>query len=250
MWPFKSYSKFLEMDFRTDIHCHLLPGVDDGFKSEDKSVKALELLHATGLEHSFLTPHIFPELYPENTPENIRTAYSEISDKFSAAGVETYPAGEHMIYQGIEKLFGRDSVGTCLTLPGDRILVEMSYAYESQNIRDFVFHLNAVGLHPVLAHPERYSYYSRSLVEIRSIVDIDTSLQLNILSLGGFYGNTAKVKAEAILEAGLYTYLGTDLHSLAQIEQLQSLRIEKKHVAAIEKLLENNDMLWKAGAGA
>ena len=120
----------------------------------------------------------------------------------------------------------------------------MSYAFESQNIREFVFQLNAMGLHPVLAHPERYSYYSRTMIEVESIVDIDTRLQLNVLSLGGFYGNTAKVKAEMMLDAGLYTFLGTDLHSLSQIEQLRSLKFEKKIARALEPLLENNDRLW------
>ena len=73
---------------------------------------------------------------------------------------------------------------------------------------------------------------------------MDTQLQLNILSLGGFYGNSAREKAEAMLAAGLYSFLGTDLHSVSQIAQLSSLKIEKKHVPAVERLLENNDRLW------
>ena len=244
MWPFKSYVKFTEMDFRTDVHCHLLPGVDDGFRSVESSLQALRLLKEMGLEHSFLTPHIYPELYPENTPDRIRSRHEEVSGQFSGTGIECCAAGEHMVYQGIEDKFQKGQTGGLLTLPGDHILIEMSYAFESQNIREFVFHLNAVGLHPVLAHPERYSYYSRSLVEIESIVDIDTKLQLNLLSLGGFYGNSAKVKAEAILMAGLYTFAGTDLHSVSQIEQLKSLKFEKKTASALEPLLENNDRLW------
>lgn len=246
MWFFSKYVRFMDMDFRTDVHCHILPGVDDGFGSEEKSVMALQLLHERGLEHSMLTPHIYPELYPANNPESIRTRFAEVSGMLENTGVKCLVAGEHMVYQGIDAAF--PAGGSFLTLPDNHILIEMSYAYESQNIRDFVFYLNATGLHPVLAHPERYSYYSMEMVEVKSIVDMDTRLQLNILSLGGFYGNTAKVKAGILLEAGLYSYLGTDLHSLSQIEQLKSLKIEKKHVPAIEKLLENNDLLWQAAS--
>ena len=244
MWPFKSYVKFTDMDFRTDVHCHILPGADDGFRSEDNSVKALGLLRETGLEQSILTPHIYPELYPDNNPESIRNRYAEVSGRLSSSGVECKVSGEHMVYQGIEDHFRKGQTSGLLLLPGDNILIEMSYAFESQNIREFVFQLNAMGLHPVLAHPERYSYYSRTMIEVESIVDIDTRLQLNVLSLGGFYGNTAKVKAEMMLDAGLYTFLGTDLHSLSQIEQLRSLKFEKKIARALEPLLENNDRLW------
>ena len=102
MWPFKSYVKFTDMDFRTDVHCHILPGVDDGFRSEDNSVKALGLLRETGLEHSILTPHIYPELYPDNNPESIRNRYAEVSGRLSSSGVECKVSGEHMVYQGIE----------------------------------------------------------------------------------------------------------------------------------------------------
>ena len=75
---------------------------------------------------------------------------------------------------------------------------------------------------------------------------MDTGLQLNILYLGGFYGKTAMLKAEKMLENGMYSYLGTDLHSLSQLESLFSLKISRKHVAAVEKLLQNNDSLWSA----
>ena len=246
MWFFNKSVSFTELGFRTDIHSHILPGVDDGFRAEDRSVKALELLHGMGLERSILTPHIYPDLYPENTPASMRKRLEEVAGLFSATGVECRVAGEHMVYAGVEDAFSPADARDVLCLGGRYILIEMSYAYESQNIRDFIFRLNAAGFNPVLAHPERYSYYSRSLVEISSITDMDTCLQLNVLSLGGFYGATAREKAEAILEKGLYSYLGTDLHSISQIEQLKALKIKRKHVPAVERLLAGNDALWNA----
>ena len=241
MWPFKTSVRFTEMDFRTDFHSHVLPGVDDGFRSVDKSVEALKRLKDIGLEHQFLTPHIYPELYPDNTPMQIRNVFDSCRAELESTGVACRIAGEHMVYESIEDEF---PASDCLSMGQDFLLIEMSYAFESHNIRSFVFDLNTNGFHPVLAHPERYNYYSRSLVELKSIADIDTRFQLNILSLGGFYGNMAKEKAEAILEHGLYTFVGTDLHSLAQIDQLKSLRLQRKHVAAVEKLIENNELLW------
>ena len=247
MWrPFRTSVRFVEMDFMTDIHSHILSGVDDGFQSEDRSFRALELLHGLGLRHALLTPHIYPELYPENSPLFIRDRFTALYPTLQGAGVSCWIAGEYMVYQGIEDEFSGENVRNHLLMPDGHILIEMSYAFESPNIKSFVFHLNALGYHPILAHPERYNYYSKKLLEISSIADIDTKLQLNILSLGGFYGHIAREKAEAMLEKGLYSYLGTDLHTLSQIEQLKSVMIGRKHVREIERLLQNNDTLWNS----
>ena len=138
MWPFRTSVKFTDMDFRTDVHSHILPGVDDGFGSEKNSVKALQLLHEIGLEHSILTPHIYPELYPENTKDKILGRFDEVSSALSATGVTCRVAGEHMVYAGIDSSFQRGNAADSLQLGEGSLLIEMSYAYESQNIKDFV----------------------------------------------------------------------------------------------------------------
>ena len=246
MWPFTSSVDFIGMDFRTDVHSHILPGMDDGFRTEALSLQALDLLAQAGVRQVILTPHIYPELYPDNTPENIRHAAEAFNAAAARTGIICRTAGEHMVFPGIEAMFRKDAPGMVLSMPGSHVLIEMSYAYESPGIRDFIFHLNVSGYHPVLAHPERYTFYQDVTEEMETFISMDTALQLNVLSLGGFYGKTAKAKAEHMLEKGLYTYLGTDLHSLRQIDQLKSLRIKKNHVKAVERLLENNDALWNS----
>ena len=237
MWPFRTRTAFTELGFSTDIHSHILPGVDDGFRTEDQSLAALRELNAMGVRRMILTPHIFPELYEANTPERIRGRFSGFSEKAAACGVECRIAGEHMVYPTLIAA----AVGEHFGLT---VLIEMSYAYESQNIREFIFHLNAAGFHPVLAHPERYLFYPEGSEDLDVLADMDTEFQLNILSLGGFYGRQAMEKAVYLLEKGAYSYLGTDLHSLSQINQLKSLRIEKKHLPAVEKLIAGNEALW------
>lgn len=244
MWPFSSTVRFADLDFRTDVHSHILPGVDDGFGTCEDSSEALGLLYRAGLRRVILTPHIYPELYPGNTPETVREVFSGVSEVFRSSGMDCRIAGEHMVYEGVEESFSKEKTGSVLRLSRSSVLIEMSYAFEAANIRSFIFMLNSYGLVPVLAHPERYAYYSRDLKSIRSLIDMDVRLQLNILSLGGFYGDMARTKAELMLGSGLYTYAGTDLHSISQIRQLESLRIRKRLVPAMEKLLENNEMLW------
>ena len=112
MWPFRSYEKFADMDFRTDVHSHILPGVDDGFRTGQDSVKALGLLHDMGVEHCILTPHVYPELYPANNPSSIRNRFSEVSDMLVRTGVECRVAGEHMVYAGVDSGFSEENAGS------------------------------------------------------------------------------------------------------------------------------------------
>ena len=242
MWrPFRTSVRFVEMDFMTDIHSHILSGVDDGFQSEDRSFRALELLHGLGLRHALLTPHIYPELYPGNSYGTIVSKFGEVKDSLrEASGINFLPGGEHMVYEGFEDTFS----GEMLLLPGKHILIEMSYAYESANLDETVFRLICMGYNPVLAHPERYLFYPSDLVRIREIVDKGCKLQLNLLSLGGFYGKGAAVKARAILERGLYSFAGTDLHSLAQIDMLRSMRFRRRHVPELERIMLNTTKLF------
>ena len=109
MWPFRSYVKFADMDFRTDVHSHILPGVDDGFRTGQDSGKALGLLHDMGVEHCILTPHVYPELYPANNPSSIRNRFSEVSDMLVRTGVECRVAGEHMVYAGVDSGFSEEN---------------------------------------------------------------------------------------------------------------------------------------------
>lgn len=230
-----------ELPFETDMHSHLLPGVDDGFRSLDSSCKAASGLSSIGVKNMILTPHIYPDLYPDNSFSFISGHFAQVKEQLhEASGIDFKIAGEHMIYEGIEDTFS----GDMLALPDRHILIEMSYAYESANIDEAVFRLSCMDYRPVLAHPERYIFYPADLVRIRDLVEKGCSLQLNLLSLGGYYGKGAMAKAESILEKGLYSYVGTDLHSLAQIDMLKSLRFRKKHTAELERIMTATTALF------
>lgn len=230
-----------DLPFETDMHSHVLPGVDDGFKDIGHSCRAAAELAGLGVKNMILTPHIYPELYPENDYAFITGRFAGLQTRLSeASGINFRIAGEHMVYEGFEDAFS----GDLLLLPGRHILIEMSYAYESSNIDETIFRLCCLDFHPVLAHPERYMFYSRDLKRIGNLVDKGCELQMNILSLGGFYGKGAALKAEAILEKGLYSYIGTDLHSLAQTDMLKSMRFKKKHVSELERIMQNTTALF------
>lgn len=231
---------FADLPFHTDVHSHLLPGVDDGFKDVERTRKALKTLSGMGVKRVVMTPHIFPELYPDNNASYLREKFDGLKDDISSFGVELKLAGEHMVYSGFEDVIAdRESL---LMLTEDKLLIEMSYAFESPNIEDVIFRLNKMQITPVLAHPERYNYYQ--LRDIEKVVSQNCLLQLNIMSLGGYYGTTVMKKAVSILERGLYSYAGTDMHGLTHIEVLKEMKISRKHQTIVERLFLHNEELF------
>ena len=207
-----------------DIHSHLLPGIDDGSASMENSVAYIHKLQELGFEKLICTPHIFTDLYP-NTPETILPVLDELKGKIKSEGmgVTLDAAAEYMADSSFKAQPG------LLTLPGQHILIEMSYLAETPNIDQIIFELHVQGYKVVLAHPERYLFYHKNFERYQRMKELGCLLQLNLLSVTGYYGKGVKAAAEAILKAGLYDCAGTDLH-------------HERHLAVLEKNVQNGKM--------
>jgi protein-tyrosine phosphatase len=207
-----------------DIHSHLLPGIDDGSASMENSLAYIHKLQELGFEKLICTPHIFTDLYP-NTPETILPVLHELRAKVKSEGlnVELAAAAEYMADNSFKVEPG------LLTLPRQHILIEMSYLAETPNIDQIIFELHVQGYKVVLAHPERYLFYHKNFERYKRLKELGCLLQLNLLSVTGYYGKSVKSAAEAILKAGLYDCAGTDLH-------------HERHLAVLEKNVQNGKM--------
>ena len=100
------------------------------------------------------------------------------------------------------------------------LLVEMSYLFESLNINETLFNIQIKGYQPILAHPERYIYYFKDISRIKKLKEKGCLLQLNLLSISGYYGKEVKHLAQAFLEDNLYDFAGSDLHHDKHLEAL------------------------------
>jgi protein-tyrosine phosphatase len=207
-----------------DIHSHLLPGIDDGSASMENSLAYIHKLQGLGFEKLICTPHIFTDLYP-NTPETILPVLDELKVKVKSEGlnVQLDAAAEYMADDSFKAQPG------LLTLPGQHILIEMSYLAETPNIDQIIFELHVQGYKVVLAHPERYLFYHKNFEKYKRMKELGCLLQLNLLSVTGYYGKSVKSAAEAILKAGLYDCAATDLH-------------HDRHLAVLEKNVQNGKM--------
>jgi len=202
-----------------DLHSHLIPGIDDGSPDMETSVELIRALWKLGYKKIITTPHVMGEYYP-NSSETILSGLKNVKEAVAAAKipVEIYAAAEYHADENFERLIREDDL---LTMPGNKLLFELSFYGENPGIQQTVFNLHKKGYSLILAHVERYPYYHGNMSVIEHYKDMGCTLQLNILSLTGHYGEPVKKWAEKLLKAGMIDYLGTDLHHKGHLELLQ-----------------------------
>ena len=224
-----------------DIHCHLLPGVDDGFSSMEKSLHALKKLEEQGVKKMILTPH-FMSNYPNNNRENIMSEFEAFKTEASqACQIEIRLAGEYML----EMQFVEHASQGMLTLDnvGKHVLCETSYLMYAPDYTTMLYDIMCDGYQPVIAHPERYEYANRDIYH--KWKDKRYKFQLNLLSLAGAYGAPVRSRALYLLSEDMYDFIGSDMHSLDNFRRfLPEIRLKAREIDAIAQMLENNKKLF------
>lgn len=191
----------------TDIHTHILPGVDDGIASEAEALKALEAYEAFGIGKVVLTPHIMED-YPQNTSASLRQRFERFKAMYKGS-VELSLGAEYMLDNNFGRLL--DS-GDVMPVAGRYLLVETAFMSPPLNLAERLDEIRAKGYFVVLAHPERYAYMRQE--EYRKLKEMGVLFQLNLLSIVGGYGKSIEEKAKRLLRAGHYNFIGTDIHNL------------------------------------
>ena len=222
----------------TDMHSHLLPGLDDGAETVAHSLDLLRALRALGYRKLVMTPHIMGDFY-KNTPEGIRDALELLRAEAAAADLGDV-ALECAAEYYLDEFLGRKLAdGTeMLTFGGEKryLLFETSYMNEPLNFYEIVFELKAQGYRPVLAHPERYTYLYGRFAEIEKMRrEYGILLQVNLNSLAGYYSPGAKKVAEQLIDGGLVDFVGTDAHHLRHTDTLLKRTLPQPH---LERLLQ------------
>ncbi len=216
-----------------DMHSHLLPGLDDGLQAIDQTISFVQQLKDMGYKKLICTPHIFSEMYP-NSPETILPRLDLVRNEVAKAGIdiEIEAAAEYMVDIEFEKLI--DS-GKQLLNFGQKnyILIEMSYVAPSPNVEKIIFNLQMKGLTPILAHPERYNYFHNQLSKYERLIELGCVLQVNLLSLSGFYGKEVKKAGELLFKNKMVSFLGTDMHHERHMLLLKELINQKDFASTV-----------------
>ncbi len=198
-----------------DLHCHILPAVDDGSDSLDTSLQMARMAVADGIETMACTPHIYPGLY-ENDAAGIRRAAAALQQALDDAGIAlrlTTGADVHLA----PDLAQRIRAGDIPTLNDTRyLLLEPPHHVAPPRFEASVFELIAAGWVPVITHPERLTWVEQHYEAFRRLVAAGAWMQITAGSLTGRFGKRAQRVAERMLDDGLVHILATDSHGVTR----------------------------------
>ncbi|HVP60886.1 MAG TPA: CpsB/CapC family capsule biosynthesis tyrosine phosphatase [Myxococcaceae bacterium] len=195
-----------------DLHCHLLPGVDDGARTPEDALEMARALVDVGVSTVAVSPHARAGCAPLDV---CRERLVELRRALGEAAIPlTLELGAENAL--VEDGF-LDSLGTPAARPvhrGPYVLVELPYAAPVPALPTLVFQMMRKGVVPLLAHPERCLELQRP-GRAQEVVALGARLQLDLGALSGRYGPVARRTARSLLDDGLYAVAATDLHAPA-----------------------------------
>ena len=233
----KPILKDLIPDDHIDIHSHLLPGVDDGARTFADTLRLTKALQGFGISQIITTPHIIQYVW-DNSHDQIlsKKAITVVELEKNKITVPFSAAAEYLMDDQFVRLF---QSGDLLTLKNNYVLVEMSYINAPIQLYSILFDLQVAGYIPVLAHPERYLFYHNNFREYEKLRRAGCLFQLNLLSVVGYYGAEITKIADQLLQKGMYTYVGSDVHHDNHIASFEQ-KVKIKDLTPLKEAIANN----------
>ena len=198
-----------------DLHCHYLPGVDDGPVEAEEALQLVRAAVANGITAAALTPHIHPRRYPNSKTRLLHTfvRFQELVKKHEIP-IKLFLAGEVRVSPESLELFEQDEIPFLGTVDGYKIvLLEFPHDMIPVGSEQFVTKLLRMKIRPLIAHPERNKQVMSDPESIRRFVDMGCWLQLTAGSLVGSFGKPANKVAIKLLEEELAWIIATDAHN-------------------------------------
>jgi protein-tyrosine phosphatase len=224
----------------TELHSHLIPGIDDGVQTIEESIDILRHLASLGYKKVITTPHIMGDFY-KNGPENILPKLEEIRAELKTNGIdiELQAAAEYMVDDALQE---KIDAGKLLTFGNNHVLIEMPFNEPSPNLKEILFALQINGYKPVLAHPERYPYYGMRPSRYEELFSSEVLFQVNIYSLIGYYSPQVQKAAEYLLEHKLVSMIGSDTHGMRHMPVLDAALRSSNYERICKLPLLNNQL--------
>jgi tyrosine-protein phosphatase YwqE len=229
-----------------DIHSHLIPGVDDGAPDIATALSLMRHMQHLGFRKIITTPHI-SELYP-NSHQTILAGLAQLQRAAAEENLnlEFSLAAEYMINDMFEEKVANDE--PLLTLPKRHILIEMSHLSEPVNLYSVLSLLITKGYTPILAHPERYRCYNGNMMYYEIIKSYGCRLQVNALSLVGYYGKQVADCAWSLINHRMADFIGSDIHHHRHLEAIsQGISADLQHVL-LNYPFQNKQLFKKTAA--
>ncbi len=198
-----------------DIHCHFLPGMDDGPETMDAALAMARLAVANGITHAVLTPHIHVGRW-ENTAPLIKDVALDFRQMLLASDIPLQigvaaevRVGTEIMHQINDRqipFLGR--WGDCKVL-----LLEMPHSHVPMGIERLVSWLLERNILPMIAHPERNKDIHRNPDKLTPLINMGCLIQLTASSISGQWGKPSQQRARQLLEQGVVTVIASDAHN-------------------------------------
>lgn len=234
-----------------DMHCHLLPGIDDGSKSFNESINIVKKAQQEGITDIVLTPHyIVGTKYDANNAEKIDLFKElEFEVKERKIPINLYLGNEIYIDAKLPEMLGvfdektgknKGNSGEIVSLNGRKyVLIELPVQNEDFSTPDTMFELIRRGWVPVIAHPERYEYIQNNINYAAELVKMGCKLQGDYLALTGKYGKKAEKTLKKLLKNDLIFCLASDIHHERNDYNLEKAKAKIAKITKNQKLIDD-----------
>lgn len=219
-----------------DLHCHILPSIDDGSRDIEQSIRMAKIAVKDGMQKIVATPHIGED----SSVDEIKNRCNLLNQRLKELKIplEILPGGE--IPSAIAP-----TINNKFTINQTKyVLIEFPHAYLPQSARETLFNLVSAGLHPIISHAERNSSIVQNPDRLLEILDTNILVQVTAGSLTGMFGRDEQQCARYLLKKGLVDVLATDAHEddYRRPELSPGLKIAKKLIGktAADRLVYYN----------
>jgi len=241
----KLFNSFKKIDpkvpdfYTTDLHSHLIPGIDDGSKSMEQSIEMIKSLKKLGFKKLITTPHIMSHRFP-NDRDIILSGLDALQEELIKQDIDMpmQAASEYYYDEHFIELIRKKEL---LTFGDNHVLFELSYTTPVFGIEQTIYEILKAGYKPILAHPERYTYFASSPEKYHKLREAGLKFQINVNSTDDFYGKKTKVAVKYLIDNGLVDFVGSDTHRPNYVEAL-----EKSINSKIFKSIEEKNIIKNA----
>jgi len=196
-----------------DLHCHILPGVDDGPSTVEESLSMARQALADGIQTMVATPHTLNEIY-DNPASEVTARVSRLQDRFrkEKLALNLCPGSDaHICVQMASRIMAGDAA--TINNSGRYVLVEFPVQAIPSGYREELFQLKLQGITPIITHPERNLVFQNRLDIIYSLVEMGCLIQITAMSVTGEFGEEAMAYSHRLLDFRLAHIIATDGHS-------------------------------------
>lgn len=226
---------------QTDMHSHIIPGIDDGAQNMEQSITLIKRLMDLGFTKIVTTPHIMSDYY-RNTPDIILAGLDGVRKELQRQNIDIQidAAAEYYLDETLE---AKIDSGNILSFGDKYVLFELSFVNPPNNIEHIIKKLNDKGYKPILAHPERYPYFIHGMDDYYRIKEYGCYFQVNTISFTGYYDKATQRIAKELLNSSMIDFLGSDMHHTRHASALKDALNSKNVIELIKDGSLMNDVI-------